>query len=142
LSLIASLAAGLFFTADSLSEEKREGTLGFLFLTDLRAHDVVGGKLVATSVRAASALLAIFPVLGITLLMGGVTAVQFWKSALALINSLFCSLTAGLLISSVCRDSQRALGGTFLLILSTCACGPIIDAVLAASRGGGFRHLG
>src|SRR5437867_6818516 len=28
--------AGVFLTADSLSSEKREGTLGLLFLTDLR----------------------------------------------------------------------------------------------------------
>ena len=28
-------------TADCLSEEKREGTLGLLFLTDLRGYDIV-----------------------------------------------------------------------------------------------------
>jgi hypothetical protein len=28
-------SAGIFLTADSLSEEKRDGTLGLLFLTDL-----------------------------------------------------------------------------------------------------------
>src|SRR6266850_1147741 len=33
--------AGVFLTADSLSGEKREGTLGLLFLTDLRGHDIV-----------------------------------------------------------------------------------------------------
>ena len=51
LALGAALSAGLFFTSDSLSEEKREGTLGFLFLTDLRGYDVAGGKLLATSLR-------------------------------------------------------------------------------------------
>ena len=35
MSLAAALCGGLFFTSDCLSEEKREGTLGFLFLTDL-----------------------------------------------------------------------------------------------------------
>jgi ABC-type transport system involved in cytochrome c biogenesis permease component len=47
--LLAALGAGLFFTSDCLSEEKRQGTLGFLFLTDLRGYDVVLGKLLATS---------------------------------------------------------------------------------------------
>lgn len=56
LCLAASLSAGLFFTADCLSEEKREGTLGFLFLTDLRGYDVVLGKLLATSLRCVYAL--------------------------------------------------------------------------------------
>ncbi len=33
--------AGVFLTADCLSVEKREGTLGLLFLTDLKSHDIV-----------------------------------------------------------------------------------------------------
>src|SRR5262245_19746445 len=36
ISLAAALGSGLFVTSDSISEEKREGTLGLLFLTDLR----------------------------------------------------------------------------------------------------------
>ena len=64
LSLAGALSAGLFFTSDCLSEEKREGTLGFLFLTDLRGYDVVLGKLLATSLRCVFALLAMFPVHG------------------------------------------------------------------------------
>src|SRR5690348_16316413 len=76
LSLAATLSAGLFLTSDCLSEEKREGTLGLLFLTDLRGYDVVAGKLLGTSLRAAYALLAIFPILAITLLMGGVAGAQ------------------------------------------------------------------
>src|SRR5262245_45750879 len=64
--------AGIFLTSDSLSEEKREGTLGLLFLTDLRGYDVVLGKLLATSLRAVYGLLAIFPVMGVTLMLGGV----------------------------------------------------------------------
>src|SRR5438876_2499914 len=92
LCLAAALAAGLFFTSDCLSEEKREGTLGFLFLTDLRGYDVVAGKLLATSLRGFFPLLAFFPIVGVTLLMGGVTGVEFWKTSLALLNALFFSL--------------------------------------------------
>src|SRR5437660_3390979 len=80
LSLAAALAAGLFFTSDCLSEEKREGTLGFLFLTDLRGYDVVLGKLLATSLRTFYALLAVFPVFAIPLLMGGLAGGEFWKT--------------------------------------------------------------
>ena len=47
LTFFAALASGLFLTADSISEEKREGTFGLLFLTDLRGYDVVLGKLLA-----------------------------------------------------------------------------------------------
>src|SRR5690349_9500047 len=47
IGLIYGLVAGRRFTADCLSSEKREGTLGLLFLTDLTGYDVVFGKLAA-----------------------------------------------------------------------------------------------
>jgi hypothetical protein len=131
LALFTACAAGLFFTADCLSEEKREGTLGFLFLTDLRGYDVAGGKLLATSLRAFFALLAVFPILAVTLTMGGVTGAAFWKGTFALVNALFCSLTAGLFVSAISRDSQKALGGTLFLIIVWLAGGPMADWILS-----------
>src|SRR5262245_15199743 len=63
------LVAGLGTTADCISSEKREGTLGFLFLTDLHSADVVLGKCFATSLGSFFAVLAIVPVLGISFLL-------------------------------------------------------------------------
>jgi ABC-2 family transporter protein len=139
LCLGAALAAGLFLTSDCLSEEKRAGTMGFLFLTDLRGYDVVFGKLLATSLRGVCALLGVLPILAITLLMGGVTGGQFWKTSLALLNALFLSLAAGLLVSAVCRESQKALGGTLFLLVLLVAAGPGTDAILAGVQGRAFR---
>ncbi|HVM51193.1 MAG TPA: hypothetical protein VMU04_24400 [Candidatus Acidoferrum sp.] len=136
LALGAALSAGVFFTSDCLSEEKREGTLGFLFLTDLRGYDVAGGKLLATSLRGCFALLAIFPILATTLLMGGVTGLTFWERTLALVNALFCSLAAGLFVSAVSRDPQRALAGTVGLLLLWLAAGPLADGLLGMFRRG------
>ena len=130
LSLAAALAAGLFLTADCLSEEKREGTLGLLFLTDLRGHDVVFGKLMATSLRSVHGLLALFPILAITLLMGGVTGAQFWKTTLALANTLFFSLALGMMVSAASRDSQRAMAGVLCLIVLVLAGTPLADSAL------------
>ena len=45
IAYIYSLRAGALSTADCVSEEKREGTLGLLFLTDLKSYDIVLGKL-------------------------------------------------------------------------------------------------
>lgn len=131
-SLFAALAAGLFFTSDCLSEEKRQGTLGFLFLTDLRGYDVVLGKLLATSLRSCFALLAIFPILATTLLLGGVSGTQFWQTVLALLNALVCSLAVGLFISAISRDSQKALSGTLFLLLGLIFLGPVWDAIQSA----------
>ena len=141
LALGAALSAGLFFTSDCLSEEKREGTLGFLFLTDLRGYDVAGGKLLATSLRGFFALLAIFPILAITLMMGGVTGVHFWQTTLALVNALFCSLAAGLFVSAISRDPQKAMAGTLVLLVLWLAGGPLADAILGAVKWHGFKPV-
>ncbi len=112
-----SLLAGIFLTADCLSEEKREGTLGLLFLTDLRGYDVVLGKLIATSVHSMYGLLAIFPVLALPLMMGGVTGGEFWRMVLVLAVTLFLSLSMGMVVSAAVRESRRAMAGTFLGML-------------------------
>src|SRR6266581_7627107 len=111
------LLAGIFLTADCLSEEKREGTMGLLFLTDLHGYDVVLGKLAATSVLSFFAVLAILPVLGLPLLMGGVTLGEFWRMILVLIVTLFLSLALGLLVSALSHEARQAMAATFLGML-------------------------
>jgi ABC-type transport system involved in cytochrome c biogenesis permease component len=130
IGVFAALLLGLFFTSDCLSEEKREGTLGLLFLTDLKGYDVVSGKLLATSLRGFFALIAVLPVLAVPWLMGGVSGGQFWKVSLALLNALFMSLSVGIFISSISRDAQKALGATFLAVLVLTLGLPLLDAYL------------
>src|SRR5512140_3011983 len=48
-AFVYCLLAGVLATADALSAEKRENTLGLLFLTDLHGYDIVLGKLAANS---------------------------------------------------------------------------------------------
>ncbi|HUL51338.1 MAG TPA: ABC transporter permease [Candidatus Nitrosotalea sp.] len=127
----SGLLAGVRFTADTLSEEKREGTLGLLFLTDLKGYDVVLGKLVASSMSAFYGLLAIFPVMAIPLLLGGVAPAEFWRMTLVLSNTLFFSLATGLFISSVSRDPRRAMAGTLLTILAINGLTPAVGLYLA-----------
>jgi ABC-type transport system involved in multi-copper enzyme maturation permease subunit len=123
LAFLFCVLAGVVLTADCISGEKREGTIGFLFLAPLRAYDIVAGKLIGTSLNAAYALIAILPVLAIPLLLGGVTGGELARTAVVLLNTLFLSLSAGLLVSSCSRHSQRAmlctgalvLGGTYIL---------------------------
>jgi len=108
------LLAGIFLTADCLSEEKREGTLGLLFLTDLKGYDVVLGKLFGTSIRSFNGLIASFPILGLPLLMGGVTRGEFCRVILALLATLFLSLNLGMLMSALNREARQAMSSTFL----------------------------
>lgn len=112
LAFLGCLFPGVVLTADCLSREKREGTLGFLFLTDLKGHDVVLGKLVATSLRAVYALLAIFPFLAMPFFIGGLTAGEFWRMVLVLLNTLVLSLAVGMALSALAWRQHVAMMGT------------------------------
>jgi ABC-type transport system involved in multi-copper enzyme maturation permease subunit len=137
-----ALAAGVFVTSDSLSEEKRDGTLGLLFLTDLRGYDVVAGKFLATSLRSLYGMIAVLPVLGVTLLMGGVSGMQFWRTSLALMNALFFSLAVGLFVSSLGRDWHRVMSGTLGLLLLFSFAPPILDWIIGKlGSSGTLPHL-
>jgi ABC-type transport system involved in multi-copper enzyme maturation permease subunit len=114
------LLAGVFLAGDSLSEERREGTLGLLFLTDLKGYDVVLGKLLAVSLNAFYGLLAVFPVLGLSLVVGGVEGAEFWRMCLALLNALWVSTAIALWASSRCESGYRSmlLAGLLLILLA------------------------
>lgn len=112
------VGAGVFLAADSVSREKREGTLGFLFLTDLRAHDVLFGKLAACSLVPACALVAIFPSLALSYLVGGVNLGEFWRMILAQINSLFFALAVTTLGSTLCFRQRSAYLCAMVLLLA------------------------
>lgn len=122
------LLAGVFVTADCLSEEKREGTLGLLFLTDLRGYDVVLGKLAAQLIYLGYGLLAIIPAAALPLLFGGVTGGELWRISLALGNLLFYSLGAGLAASAICRRASHAMTLTGIWLGMVCFLVPAIQS--------------
>jgi ABC-type transport system involved in multi-copper enzyme maturation permease subunit len=131
LQFIYCLAYGRRSTADCLSSEKRDGTLGLLFLTDLKGHDVVLGKLVATSLKGFYALMAIFPVLAVPLLMGGTSNGEFWRMVLVLLNTFLFSLAIGVFGSALSRDFRRAMAANLVLLLLFVAVPPAISAAIA-----------
>src|SRR5260370_32344266 len=131
LALAYSLFAGRLWTADCLSEEKRQGTLGLLFLTDLRGYDVVFGKVVATSLNGFYGLLSVFPVLALPLLMGGVTSGEFWRMVLVLVNTFLFSLAVGIFASAQSRDARKALGRNFILLFLLTAGLPVFAGIIS-----------
>jgi hypothetical protein len=109
---IYALLAGPHATVDCLSAERREGTLGLLFLTDLRSYDVVLGKMAAASLNLALDLTAALPVIAIPVLMGGVSLKQLAATILALVNIMFLSLATGVLASAMFDSARSALAVT------------------------------
>jgi len=135
IAFIFACASGVFLTADCLSEEKREGTIGLLFLTDLRGHDVVLGKLLATSLRSFYSLLAIFPVMALSFVLGGVAADEFQLTLLSLCNTLFFSLALGMLVSVVSRQPHKAMSGALAAMIFFLLAMPGLDSLLPVRYG-------
>ncbi len=137
--------------ADVISEETREGTLGLLFLTGLRARDVVLGKMATLAVRSGQGLLAFLPVLAVALVLGGVTLGEFWRAVLVFMGTLWLAISVGLAASALSRESHLALirAGAVLLFL-TLAPALVFDPFLpgasemwisAFSPATAFRHI-
>ena len=125
-----SVLLGLIFlvvpasAAECIAREKREGTLGLLFLTPLSASGIVAGKALVQGLRALILWLSLVPLLTIPFLAGAIT----WTDALCALSlefsaSLLC-LAAGLLASSLARERNWAfflafvLAGLFLIVFS------------------------
>jgi ABC-type transport system involved in multi-copper enzyme maturation permease subunit len=139
-AVLYCLLSGVWFTADCLSEEKREGTLGLLFLTDLKGYDVVLGKLVATSLNGFYAVLAVVPILALPLLLGGVAPGEFGRMALVVLNTLFFSLTLGICVSAMSCSPRKAMAITFMAILLLAAVLPACGAWRSVMAG--TKHMG
>lgn len=104
-------------TADALSSEKRNGTLGLLFLTDLRGFDIVFGKLAALGLMAFYGLMGLLPILAMPVLMGGISGQSVFRTSLTLLNALFLSLSIGLWVSSRSWEQKRALNGSVWIVI-------------------------
>lgn len=91
-------------SADAICRERREGTLGLLFLTPLRAVEVVLGKSLVHVLRAVTLLVTMSPWLMLPVLFGGVELKDVKLALLFDSTILLLALTAGLLASCWPKD--------------------------------------
>ena len=125
-AMLYCLGAGRFLTADCLSAEKREDTMGLLFLTDLKGYDVVLGKLAATSLNGLYGLLAVLPVLAITLVTGSIALGEICRAALVLLDTFLFSLAVGIFASSLTREFRSAMALNFYVLLGLAGLPPAL----------------
>jgi hypothetical protein len=104
LFVIASLN-GLRSACDCVGVERRQGTLTLLFLANLKLNTILVSKLVTNSMRSAFALLGTVPVLGLCVLLGGVSGRVFAQGALAILATAWLSMMIGLYQS--CRNQSE-----------------------------------
>lgn len=128
--ILFSLIEGVRLACDSISKETREGTLGLLFLTDLKEYEIILGKVGACSLSAFYALLAALPVLGISLLLGGLMFGELFRVGLVMVVSLFYSISLSLFISSRSKEESRSLAGASLAVGMMTIIGPFILGTL------------
>src|SRR5687768_17279554 len=76
----ACLLSGVLLTSPMLCEERREGSLGLLFLTRVKGIDIIVGKLVAVGLLACQIVLGLFPVMAVCIVLGGVSIAEFWRA--------------------------------------------------------------
>ena len=117
-------------TADAISRERREGTLILLLLTRVSRWDVLLGKFASNGMAGFAGLLAFLPVLVLPLLAGGTTAGEAARNAVALVNTLFLALAAGLYASALGVDRFRTSFAAWLL-MAVFILGPLLSGLPA-----------
>jgi hypothetical protein len=104
------------FTADAISRERREGTLGLLFLSRVRAMDVLLGKLGSSGFVGLCMLAAFLPMLMIPVLAGGVTGGEAAREGLVLLNTFWFSLCVGLWASARSEEAFKSIRNACLTV--------------------------
>ena len=108
IAAFALACSACLLTAGSIANERRDGTLGLLFLTRVRAVDILLGKFGSVGLTSLCALLAFLPILMIPVLAGGVTGGEAFRKGLVLMATLFFSLAVGLFASCAWVESSKA----------------------------------
>jgi len=139
LFIIASLN-GLHSTANCIGSERRQGTLVLLFLAELKLTTILISKLVTNALRNFWALLGTLPVLGLCLLLGGVSGMIFVKGVLAVLAAAWLSLMVGLEQSCRNQGEHEAISNGLreLLKLNLIPFISPASMVLSAFLGRGF----
>jgi ABC-type transport system involved in multi-copper enzyme maturation permease subunit len=113
-------------TAGILAEERQNQTLGLLFLSGLGAWEVFAGKFISSALLVFTNLLAIFPMLALPFLIGGVSFNVFVATVCALPILMLFSLAVSLLASVLTREEGVAVVLSFVFGTILCVLTPTI----------------
>jgi ABC-type transport system involved in multi-copper enzyme maturation permease subunit len=95
--------------AEVIARERQEQTLGLLFLSGLGAGEIFLGKFFSAALIAFADLLAIYPMLAVPFLTGGISFDHFTATICWLPMFLFFLLAISLLASVLAEDGASAL---------------------------------
>jgi hypothetical protein len=126
---------GAVTAAGCLSREQREGTLGILFLSNLKGYDVVAGKLGSALAESLYCILGTLPVMSFCFFLGGMSGTDFVRMLVALPNTIFFAAALGLLSSACTRSESRAISIAIIAVFAFSAGLPALGYVLKTSAG-------
>lgn len=115
--LVFSIFSCLALTTDTISSEKREGTLGLLYLTDLKTIHIILGKISAGTFVAFLSIVSMIPVMSLSLLYGGVNLGMISKLFLVATNHLILSLVIGVFCSVLFEKPRTTQVSALLVVL-------------------------
>lgn len=102
---------------DCLSAERRNGTMGLLLLTRLRGYDIVLGKLAGSSLAGLLQLLAILPIIFLSMFLGGVRGDEFARVSLSLLATYALACCFGVWISARASTAHIAFIQAFICVV-------------------------
>ncbi|MGH7970899.1 MAG: hypothetical protein ACREIC_19435, partial [Limisphaerales bacterium] len=113
------MSAGLF------AEERRQQTLGLLYLTGMGPGELFFGKILGGALISSSELLALAPLIAVPFLSGGVSFELFVATAVCLPTVFVLVLAMGCLASAICRQEGTALVLSGVLLGVCCLALPL-----------------
>lgn len=120
--------------AGSFADERRNQTLGFLFLSGLSPGEIFLSKLFSAAMIAFNSMLAIFPLLALPFVIGGVSFDLFLATVCGVPNLLLFVLAVTMLASVLAKDDGMALmlSRVFTVVICTFS---LITYTLLARKG-------
>ena len=140
LLFLAVLLMGLV-TADSISRERRDGTLGLLLLTHVSPAQLVYGKLLTCGLHCFILLLGCLPALMFTVLAGGVNGAEAAMTGVGLLNTLFVALAGGLWMSALFKERRHAMAATLGLMAALAFAPEVLGGSFLGSGAVPFMRL-
>ncbi len=104
------------FACGAIIDEKREGTLQYLLLSELEARHIVLGKLLGRAAQALLWLLAGWPLFALLAGFGGVEPLTLLLLGLGLVTPVFGVAALSVLASVWCRETRDAVITVYLLL--------------------------
>ena len=110
-----------FMVVAGISQQRKDGALGLLFLTSVKPWEVLAAAFGATGISFLCNLVALVPLVVIPLVAGGVTLGEAARMVLVLFDTMGVSIAAGLWASTAGRGWVNAARTAALLLISILA---------------------